>query len=239
MSIRIATSCRSVLLAAAAGLSSGAMAQDLVVNGGFELPVVDGGFAQRLPGSTFGGWTVDNVGQGIVQVASFGQPFAVEGSQSVELNWYVPCGISQALPTIPGDRYVISFLQAGQLNAGPDVKVMRLDWDGNTLDHIAWSRSGSGGQWQRHTYSVVALGSSSVIHFFGETNEDGGPYLDAVSVVHWCIADFNVDGTVDFADYLDFVDALSSTDALADVNLDGVVDFFDYLDYLQYFIAGC
>jgi hypothetical protein len=157
----------------------------------------------------------------------------------VELNWYVACGISQVLPTLPGERYVISFLQAGQLNAGPDVKIMRLDWDGSTFDRIAWSRSGSGGQWQRHTYSVQARGSSTVLHFFGETNEDGGPYLDDVSVVHWCIADFNVDGTVDFADYLDFVNALSSADPLADVNLDGVVDFFDYLDYLQDFIAGC
>ena len=176
-----------------------------------------------------------SVGQGIVQVASFGQPLPAEGSQCLELNFYDACGVSQTLSTIPGDRYVISFLQAGQLNAGPDVKVMRVDWDGTVVDHVAWSRAESGGQWQRHTYSVSARGSTSVVHFFGETNVDGGPYLDAVSVVHWCIADFNVDGSVDFADYLDFVNALSSADASADVNLDGVVDFFDYLDFVDAF----
>ena len=48
-----------------------------------------------------------------------------------------------------------------------------------------------------------------------------------------CLADYNRDGTVDFFDYLDFVDAFSQ--GTADFNLDGSIDFFDYLDFVDRF----
>ena len=54
-----------------------------------------------------------------------------------------------------------------------------------------------------------------------------------------CFADFNCDSTVDFFDYLDFVDAFSSQLPAADFNIDGVIDFFDYLDFVDVFSAGC
>lgn len=54
-----------------------------------------------------------------------------------------------------------------------------------------------------------------------------------------CIADFNLDGTIDFFDYLDFVAAFSSNDPGSDFNLDQVIDFFDYLDFVAEFSVGC
>ncbi len=54
-----------------------------------------------------------------------------------------------------------------------------------------------------------------------------------------CAADFNCDDTVDFFDYLDFVDAFSSNSPAADFNADGVIDFFDYLDFVDAFSMGC
>ena len=48
-------------------------------------------------------------------------------------------------------------------------------------------------------------------------------------------ADFNSDFTVDFFDYLDFVQEFSGQTSGADFNQDGVVDFFDYLDFLVIF----
>lgn len=45
-------------------------------------------------------------------------------------------------------------------------------------------------------------------------------------------ADYNVDGTVDFADYLDWVADFSAPNDHADVNEDGAVDFFDYADFV-------
>ncbi len=54
-----------------------------------------------------------------------------------------------------------------------------------------------------------------------------------------CPADFNEDGTVDFFDYLDFVDSFSSQQPASDFNQDGVIDFFDYLDFVDAFAAPC
>ncbi len=54
-----------------------------------------------------------------------------------------------------------------------------------------------------------------------------------------CPADFNQDATVDFFDYLDFVDAFSSNLPSADFNNDSIVDFFDYLDFVDAFSIGC
>jgi hypothetical protein len=54
-----------------------------------------------------------------------------------------------------------------------------------------------------------------------------------------CAADFNHDGSVDFFDYLNFVDAFTSTAATADFNSDGTIDFFDYLDFVDAFSIGC
>ena len=54
-----------------------------------------------------------------------------------------------------------------------------------------------------------------------------------------CPADFNGDGTLDFFDYLDFVDAFSANNPSADFNGDSAIDFFDYLDFVDAYSSGC
>jgi subtilisin family serine protease len=54
-----------------------------------------------------------------------------------------------------------------------------------------------------------------------------------------CPADFNLDGAIDFFDYLDFVAAFSAGGAAADFNADTSIDFFDYLDFVAAFSSGC
>ncbi len=54
-----------------------------------------------------------------------------------------------------------------------------------------------------------------------------------------CVADFNIDGTLSFFDYLDFVDAYSSLNSAADFNESGDIDFFDYLDFVDAYSIGC
>ncbi len=54
-----------------------------------------------------------------------------------------------------------------------------------------------------------------------------------------CPPDFNHDASVDFFDYLDFVDAFSADDPSADFNGDTSIDFFDYLDFVDAFSIGC
>lgn len=54
-----------------------------------------------------------------------------------------------------------------------------------------------------------------------------------------CAADFNNDYSVDFFDYLDFMEAFAGNDPAADFNQDESVDFFDYLDFVNAFSVGC
>lgn len=54
-----------------------------------------------------------------------------------------------------------------------------------------------------------------------------------------CPADYNLDGTLDFFDYLDFVADFSTEAPRSDVNGDNTIDFFDYLDFVAAFDAGC
>lgn len=64
-----------------------------------------------------------------------------------------------------------------------------------------------------------------------------------------CRADFNLDGSSDILDFLDFLDAFGDCEGQAspcpdllldaDVNSDGLVDILDFLDFLQAFSDGC
>jgi hypothetical protein len=242
----------SILAAVLAGTAAG-QTTGIVVNGGFEAPVVDAPWAQRLPGSTFGGWTVDNDGQGIVQVATFGSPAAYEGGQCLELNFYVSGGVSQVLATTPGASYRLSFALAGQY-FGPDTKHMRIDWNGSELTTLTWSWSGSGGAWQLHNFNVTATGPSTVLHFRGLEEVDGGPYLDAVSVVPLCgAADLGSaggvqqpDGRLDNNDFIAFINYFFASDPIADRGMvggvagsDGVFDNNDFIVFIGQFFAGC
>ena len=54
-----------------------------------------------------------------------------------------------------------------------------------------------------------------------------------------CYADFNMDGQVDFDDYLDFMDAYTGEEEEADINGDGNVDMWDYLDFMAQYNTEC
>ncbi len=79
------------------------------------------------------------------------------------------------------------------------------------------------------TFDILNIPAGSVILY----NPDN------VQILFPCPSDFNQDGTVDFFDYLDFVDAFSSADPSADFNGDTTIDFFDYLDFVDAFSLGC
>jgi hypothetical protein len=55
----------------------------------------------------------------------------------------------------------------------------------------------------------------------------------------FCAADFNHDQSVDFFDYIDFVDAFTTSAPAADFNNDQSIDFFDYLDFVNAFTTAC
>jgi len=54
-----------------------------------------------------------------------------------------------------------------------------------------------------------------------------------------CPADLTLDGFIDFADYLEFLNFYDIGDTTVDYNNDGMVDFADYLEFLNFYDAGC
>ncbi|MFG0285890.1 MAG: GC-type dockerin domain-anchored protein [Phycisphaerales bacterium JB039] len=54
-----------------------------------------------------------------------------------------------------------------------------------------------------------------------------------------CYADCNLDGVLDFFDFLCFQNAFALGDVYADCNEDGALDFFDFLCFQNAFAVGC
>lgn len=54
-----------------------------------------------------------------------------------------------------------------------------------------------------------------------------------------CLSDIDVDGFVDFSDFLLFLNLYEAADAKADFTGDGLVDFSDYLEFLNYYGNSC
>ncbi|MBY0396751.1 MAG: DUF642 domain-containing protein, partial [Thermoleophilia bacterium] len=185
---------------------------------------------------------------------SFGRPSAVEGGQCLELNFYQSCGVSQSLPTTAGRRYTLSFQMAGQTDAGPGVKRMRVDWNGATIDTATWDRGATGGAWVRHQYTVTAAAATTVLHFYGLEEVDGGPYLDDVRVEPACgAADVGSaggapvpDGRLDNNDFIAFITFFFASDPAAEFGRpgglaggDGAFDNNDFIAFIGAFFNGC
>lgn len=96
-----------------------------------------------------------------------------------------------------------------------------------------------GYSWPRLMASVAELGFWT----YEPGTADDLPRLvagvDNARIDFGCLADFDGNSSVDFFDYLEFVDALAAEDRLADVTGDGIVDFFDYLEFVIALDAGC
>ena len=60
-----------------------------------------------------------------------------------------------------------------------------------------------------------------------------------VRIAGSCLADFNMDGFVDFTDFDSFVTAFEAGDPAADFNTDGFIDFTDFDAFVSAFEAGC
>lgn len=84
--------------------------------------------------------------------------------------------------------------------------------------------------------SLAQVGNAVFYHCANHRNM--GAQINIVAPPR-CPADFNEDGSVDFFDYLDFVDAFSAQQPGSDFNQDGEIDFFDYLDFVDAFAASC
>jgi hypothetical protein len=71
--------------------------------------------------------------------------------------------------------------------------------------------------------------------------------IEAIGLARWgcphptlgCYADCDLDGSLDFFDFLCFQNAFLAQDPYADCDRDGTFTFFDFLCFQNEFLAGC
>jgi len=184
-------------------------AQNLVINEGFESPVVNTPQNWNIYDSlNLPGWHVEWVS---AQPPYNGYPQPVnaylelhrlvmagwlpqEGSQYAELDsdWDGPTGslngepasakIYQDIPTIPGLTYNIKYYFSPRPSTPSTDNVLEFSWGGTVKDTVS-AAGGSATNWIEKTYSFVATGNTTRIQFADlGTPNSLGTFLDNVSV---------------------------------------------------------
>ena len=185
-------------------------ATNLVVNGGFEEPVVtDAAQWDIFPDGTTGlGWTVQWRGdipgswgghtrpdpslQELHHGVNGWLPHGGDQYAELDTDWDGPGGglngepasviIYQDLSTGAGCEYELTFYFSPRPGTPESDNNLEVSWDGTVLDTI--SRAGnSQTDWSEHTYTVTATGSTTRLQFtdLGDANSLG-TFLDDVSV---------------------------------------------------------
>lgn len=149
---------------------------DLVINGGFEVPLVTGssGYNYRL-GTEITGWTViaPAGNSGTPQFVASYSPVA-EGFQGVQLDDPGE-GISQLLATVPGQPYEMQFLLSAYVGPTATMAVR--------IDGVDTFFNGTSASYALHVLGFVATTSTTTISFLNAGPSFTYPHLDAVSVV--------------------------------------------------------
>jgi predicted ribosomally synthesized peptide with SipW-like signal peptide len=164
---------------------------NLVVNGGFETPVLsNGGYAIYADG-TLTNWEVES-GAGLeIQRNAAGAP--QEGFQHAELDSDSSSVISQVIATVPGQKYQFSFWHSPRPNRpvsdnaiGYLVQVVsdsQVLLSGTVGAVMGGGNTGGSTNWTKYTYEFVAIDTATKIQFMddGTSNTFGG-YIDNVAV---------------------------------------------------------
>ncbi|HMQ01875.1 MAG TPA: hypothetical protein PKD79_02270 [Candidatus Doudnabacteria bacterium] len=183
---------------------------ELVKNGGFESPsIVHAAGWNIVPSGTAGlEWEVEWVApNGSAPATANAELHAgvngwlpQAGSQYTELDsdYDGPGGslngepasvkISQTLTTVIGAKYDIEFYTSPRPGKGEDDNKIKFYWGGVEKDEIVEDGSANGNTvWTKHTYSLTATSTSTVIAFADAGNpESHGSFLDSVSVKEEC-----------------------------------------------------
>lgn len=170
-------------------------AGNLIVNGGFEEPVVrQGGYVTYQPGQSFAGWQVIGPPGGVSPIsgayASAGVRFvAREGLQWLDMTGpgaTTGAGIQQAIQTTPGQVYDLAFW-VGNVSAGGfgTVSTIEVFVDGQSLGLARNDQTIQGQQgWGLFRMQVTATGNSTTLAFVNrDPSNDNSNGLDAVSLV--------------------------------------------------------
>lgn len=164
-----------------------AAAPNLIVNGGFKVPVAQA-FLTIVAPSSFAGWTVSTGG---VDVSAASFYASASGAQSLDLNSIVSGSVSQDIATTAGVTYVLTFSFAANPLAGnpccpaPAAKRMEVRWGTTvvgTLDHDTTGRSATTVGWRKISFKVVGSGADK-LSLVSLTPGSAGPTIDDVRLV--------------------------------------------------------
>jgi choice-of-anchor C domain-containing protein len=217
-SISASLGLNAILLGLASAAIVQATADNIVVNGDFEEPVVPGeqGWEIYYGGQSFLGWTVGGHSIDIVHDHGIREWWvSPSGHQGVDLNGQGPGSITQYLPTLPGAAYVLSFAMAGNQVGDPIVVTMDFFWGEEIVDTLSFltitpapETPGDIG-WAYHQYTLVASTDLTRLKFESLSNTGArGPALDDVQVV---LLDTDGDGVADDFDQCPFSVAVGET----------------------------
>lgn len=151
-----------------------AAASNLLVNGGFETPTV--GY-QLVPGgnsSAIAGWTTVLSGVEHYSSPAYGLGPAADGVMVVDLANYVYSagGIEQAVPTVAGQTYDVSFFAGNTTASGrTGTGIVKVTIDGTTtLDFNTPVATSTLTVWAQRSFSFVATDSSTTLRFWNNQN---------------------------------------------------------------------
>lgn len=179
-------------LAAACGGGGGGGGQadpaTLVVNGSFEEPDVPRGATLVTPGAwNLPGWTPVN-GNGVAIIDNLAvSPGAAleahEGGQFLELDVSGNGGISQAIATVPGTSYDVSFAYMPRPGLGVSTSRIAFYLNDNFLREVPFDNV-SPRPWVEYYFRFTATGASTTLKFLAAGDGDGfGGFLDSVRVI--------------------------------------------------------
>ena len=158
-------------------------ATNLIQNGSFETATVNpGSFLQLDAVSTvITGWTVS---QGAIDyIGTFWQ--ASDGGRSLDIHGSWIGKIEQTFNTTIGATYRVTFDLAGNPNASPIIKDMRVSAGGSSADFSfnTTGKSNSNMGWLSKSWDFTANSTTTTLEFIGLGNSDAGAALDNVSVI--------------------------------------------------------
>jgi hypothetical protein len=174
---------KKVLLGAAMLAMAGpAMAANIVVNGGFESPPIGGGFQQvDAPDAvTVPGWVV--MTGSVDVVGAVYSPHA--GAQAIDLTGESARGtstLSQALSTVVGQSYRLSFFYSNNPQAGDGTYTATVSVAG-LIDTISHTNVPGNMNWLQYTGYFTGTGSDVLSFVSGFQQNNGGIFLDSVDV---------------------------------------------------------
>jgi hypothetical protein len=165
---------------ALAAFSASNASADLIVNGGFEDPVIANNSFSYLP--SIPGWTLASGPAIEIQNHVAGSPFA--GQQFVELDSSANSSMYQDLTTVAGQTYRLSFVYSPRPGVAESSNGIDVQWDGSDLGVIKQTGIGHPDTvWTLHSFDLLATSSTTRLQFTAVGTSDSlGGYLDAVSV---------------------------------------------------------